>query len=106
MIYGGVTRIIETSAVLSDPEIVYLGHSVPLFQLKYMAWWALIKQLFTRAGAFVQGFTDTQTLVACGATTGDVIRVVYKATADAAVANSDFTGGNNVLELPRLISIL
>lgn len=106
MIYGGVTRIIESSAILSDPEIVYLGHSVPIFQLKYMAWWALIKKLFTQAGAFVQGFTDSQTLLACGANTGDVIRVVYKATADAAVANVDFTGLNNVVMPRPLTSIL
>lgn len=96
LVFQGVTRVIETSGQVQDNEVVYLTHSVPLWQMKYVAWWALIKELFTRAGAFVQGFTDSQTLLACGSATGDVVRVVYKATNDAAVANLDFTGLNNV----------
>lgn len=96
LVFQGVTRVIETSGQVQDNETVYLTHSVPLWQMKYVAWWALIKELYTRAGAFVQGFTDSQTLLACGSATGDVIRVVYRATNDAAVANLDFTGLNNV----------
>lgn len=90
-IYKGVTRVIETSSLAVDPECVYIGHATPLYQVKYMVWWALMKHLYVKAGAAVQGFADTTTLVNCFSSVGDIIRVIYKQTADSAVATSDFT---------------
>lgn len=90
-VYKGVTQFVEASSVTTDPECVYITHSVPLYRAKYCAWWAVMKHLFTRAGAFVFDFSDARTLVSCGSNTGDIIRLVYKGTSDAATANDDFT---------------
>lgn len=106
MIYNGVTRIIETSSVATDPEIVYLGHSVPLYQVKYMAYWALCKELYAKAGAFVQRFSDSTILTACGSNVGDVIRIVYKPTADGAIANLDVTGLNRQRMQDLLLTLM
>lgn len=91
LIYNGVTRVIETSTNVQDAECVYVGHSVPVFQMKYCAWWALLKTMYTKAGGSVQNFQDSNLLTSCGSVVGDIIRVNYKGTADAAIASLDQT---------------
>jgi len=87
----GVTRVIETGGTVTDPDLVYIGHSCPLYQLKFCAWWALIKKLWTRAGGDVDSFQGTTLLVNQGGTIGDIVRVNYRVTADSAVATLSFT---------------
>lgn len=90
-VFSGVTKVIETSMVAADAECLYIGHASPLYQMKYCAYWALIKRLFVKAGGFVQSFADAQLLQNCGSFVGDLIRIVYKQTSDSAVSNVDFS---------------
>lgn len=86
LIYKGVTRVIETGGIVQDSELVYIGHSAPLFEMKYCAWWALFKRLFVKIGVNVAPMTDTQSLTALGFDALDEFRLEYKGNATATIS--------------------
>lgn len=89
-IYDGVVRVLESGGTTEDGEVVYIGHACPLFQMKYCAWWSLIKKLLCKMGANSNVLTGSQNLVSLGFTAGDIFRLTYKPSPAAGVATLDF----------------
>lgn len=90
---GGIVHVQETSGIQTDPNCVYLGHALPIWQIRYAAWWAVIRQLYLLAGGTV-GELKPDTIVTSavnGFTVGDTITLTYRLTSTAATSTVVYT---------------
>lgn len=93
---SGVTQILETGGTVSgsasNNDTTYVGHSFGLFSMKYNAWWAVLRELFIKAGVRVDNFAKGATLTDLnGPVAGDVVSVSYRPDANSNLLSSSYT---------------
>jgi len=92
----GLTVVKEIGGVVAggvatptSGNVVAVGHACcPSWTAHQMMWRAIVKHLFVRAG--LTEMSDFNTVIP-GVSTGDLVRVVYRADADSSMTQSDFT---------------
>lgn len=94
----GVTTVYEFCGVLSSGatvgqvgELVYIGHTMPLWTMLETAWWSVIRLLLIKAGVSVAGAFPATALSALDLRNGDVITVRYRNTGATALSSTSYT---------------
>ena len=92
-VYNGVQYNIEASGSIKDAQTIYLGHALPIYQVRVTAWWCVIRQLIKMAGGNVGELHLDTTLpgFGVGLVAGDVISVQYKATSASSTNSLTWT---------------
>lgn len=86
-ILKGVVHVAETGTFVTDSEVVFIGHSMPMYNMKYCAYWAVLRNLLLKAGVNTSILGGNTVASVVGISVGDNFFITYKTT-DAAVATS------------------
>lgn len=83
----GVVNVTETGTLAADPECLYIGHSIPLYKLKFTAWWALMRKLLLKGGLDSGDLALTDQV---GLAENDSIVLTYSVDNNTALTNKTY----------------
>jgi len=90
---GGIVHCQETTGIVQDANCVYLGHALPIWQLRQASWWAVFRHVLLHAGATVGelGLGNIITAASVGVVGGDTFALTYRLNSTAAIATITHT---------------
>lgn len=87
---NGVVHCQETTGIQTDANCVYLGHALPIYQLKFAAWWAVFRKIHLMAGGTVGEFLPGNLISTVGVSVGDNYGLTYRLNSGLAPATFNY----------------